>query len=83
MLGVTPVAIGGSLYSDAMGTAGTWSGTYLGMIDHNVTAIARALGGQAPEAGWRSTNSSVSFESNHGPIHRPEHSTNSPLSIHA
>ncbi|MEC8115353.1 MAG: zinc ABC transporter substrate-binding protein [Planctomycetota bacterium] len=59
-----PVAIGGSLYSDAMGTAGTWSGTYLGMIDHNVTAIARALGGQAPEAGWRSTNSSVSSESN-------------------
>ena len=58
------VSIGGSLYSDAMGDAGTWSGTYLGMIDHNVTAIARALGGKAPESGWRSTKSSPSSESN-------------------
>lgn len=49
------VTIGGSLYSDAMGDSGTWSGTYLGMIDHNVTTIARALGGEAPQGGWRST----------------------------
>lgn len=45
------VAIGGSLYSDAMGLPGTYEGTYLGMIDHNATTIARALGGTAPVAG--------------------------------
>lgn len=46
------LAIGGSLYSDAMGPTGTYEGTYLGMIDHNVTRIARALGGVAPERGF-------------------------------
>ena len=45
------VTIGGELFSDAMGRPGTYEGTYLGMIDHNVTTIARALGGQAPERG--------------------------------
>jgi manganese/zinc/iron transport system substrate-binding protein len=45
------VRIGGSLFSDAMGRAGTYEGTYIGMIDHNVTLITRALGGQAPETG--------------------------------
>ena len=45
------VKIGGSLFSDAMGTPGTYEGTYIGMIDHNVTTIARALGGDAPEKG--------------------------------
>jgi manganese/zinc/iron transport system substrate-binding protein len=45
------VVIGGELYSDAMGALGTYEGTYLGMIDHNVTTIARALGGQAPQGG--------------------------------
>ncbi len=45
------VAIGGTLYSDAMGQPGTYEGTYIGMIDHNVTTIARALGGNAPESG--------------------------------
>jgi manganese/zinc/iron transport system substrate-binding protein len=45
------VTIGGTLYSDAMGEPGTYEGTYLGMIDHNVTTIARALGGEAPERG--------------------------------
>jgi manganese/zinc/iron transport system substrate-binding protein len=45
------VAVGGELYSDAMGAPGTYEGTYLGMIDHNVTTIARALGGDAPETG--------------------------------
>ena len=45
------VRIGGSLYSDAMGPPGTYEGTYPGMIDHNVTAVARALGGQAPDRG--------------------------------
>lgn len=45
------VTIGGELFSDAMGEPGSYEGTYLGMIDHNVTTIARALGGTAPEAG--------------------------------
>lgn len=45
------VVIGAELFSDAMGRPGTYEGTYVGMIDHNVTAIARALGGQAPERG--------------------------------
>lgn len=45
------VKIGGELFSDAMGAAGTYEGTYVGMIDHNVTTIARALGGTAPEKG--------------------------------
>ncbi len=45
------VRIGGQLYSDAMGPAGTYEGTYIGMIDHNVTTIARALGGSASPSG--------------------------------
>lgn len=45
------VALGGELFSDAMGPEGTYEGTYLGMIDHNVTTIARALGGDAPLRG--------------------------------
>lgn len=45
------VAIGGELYSDAMGPDGSYEGTYIGMIDHNVTTITRALGGQAPAQG--------------------------------
>lgn len=47
------VTIGGSLFSDAMGQAGTYEGTYIGMIDHNVTLVTRALGGQAPERGMQ------------------------------
>jgi manganese/zinc/iron transport system substrate-binding protein len=47
------VIIGGELFSDAMGAAGTYEGTYEGMIDHNVTVIARALGGTAPAAGMQ------------------------------
>ena len=45
------VRIGGSLFSDAMGTPGTYRGTYVGMMDHNATLIARALGGEVPEKG--------------------------------
>lgn len=45
------VKIGGELFSDAMGNAGTYEGTYVGMIDHNLTIITRALGGDAPERG--------------------------------
>ncbi len=45
------VKIGGELFSDAMGKPGTYEGTYIGMIDHNVTIITRALGGEAPASG--------------------------------
>jgi len=41
------VVIGGSLFSDAMGAAGTPEGTYLGMVRHNVETIAGALAGSA------------------------------------
>lgn len=47
------VRVGGELFSDAMGAPGTYEGTYIGMIDHNVTTIARALGGEAPERGFQ------------------------------
>lgn len=47
------VTVGGELFSDAMGADGTYEGTYIGMIDHNVTTIARALGGDAPEGGMQ------------------------------
>ncbi len=45
------VRIGGELFSDAMGEPGTYEGTYLGMIDHNVTTIVGALGGDVPTGG--------------------------------
>ena len=50
--------IGAELYSDAMGDSGTYEGTYIGMMDHNATKIARALGGEAPEKGWQGKLSS-------------------------
>ena len=46
------VQIGGALYSDAMGRKGTYTGQYLGMFDHNITTIIRALGGKAPLRGF-------------------------------
>ena len=47
------VAVGGELFSDAMGQPGTYEGTYVGMLDHNITTVARALGGEAPERGFQ------------------------------
>jgi manganese/zinc/iron transport system substrate-binding protein len=37
------VAIGGELFSDAMGAAASEAGTYPGMVRHNVNAIVEAL----------------------------------------
>lgn len=37
------VAIGGTLYSDALGNAGTEEGTYIGMFRYNVNTIVNAL----------------------------------------
>ncbi|WP_268248462.1 metal ABC transporter solute-binding protein, Zn/Mn family [Halomonas urumqiensis] len=45
------VRIAGELYSDAMGQADTYRGTWLGMFDHNASLIAAALGGDVPEGG--------------------------------
>ena len=45
------VRIGGELFSDAMGAQNTYEGSYVGMIDHNITTIVRALGGEAPARG--------------------------------
>jgi manganese/zinc/iron transport system substrate-binding protein len=39
------VEIGGSLFSDAMGTEGTPEGTYVGMVRHNIDTIVEALAG--------------------------------------
>ncbi|WP_431133274.1 metal ABC transporter solute-binding protein, Zn/Mn family [Psychroserpens mesophilus] len=37
------VSIGGTLYSDALGTSGTAEGTYIGMFEYNVNTIVNAL----------------------------------------
>lgn len=47
------VKIGGELFSDAMGVDGTYEGTYVGMMDHNITVIADALGGEVPARGMQ------------------------------
>ncbi len=47
------VSLAAMLYSDAMGRAETYEGSYLGMLDANATHIARHLGGTAPEQGWQ------------------------------
>ncbi len=39
------VAIGGQLFSDAMGDPGTPDGTYVGMVRHNIDTIVSALSG--------------------------------------
>ena len=46
------VTIGGALFSDAMGTPGTYEGTYVGMIDHNATTVCTALGGTPAPRSW-------------------------------
>jgi len=44
------VTIGGELYSDSMGPAGSDTGTWRGMIIHDITTITTALGGTLPES---------------------------------
>ena len=56
------VKFGGELFSDAMGRTGTYEGTYIGMMDHNVTTMARALGGEAPPRGMQGKLSEVAGE---------------------
>lgn len=40
------IKIGGELYSDALGDAGTPAGTYTGMLRHNTDTLVNALAGQ-------------------------------------
>ena len=40
--------VGGELFSDAVGEAGTADGTYIGMIVHNTRTLTQALGGTPP-----------------------------------
>ncbi len=47
------VGVGGVLFSDAMGPLGEYTGTYIGMLDHNATTIGRALGGARNSGGWQ------------------------------
>lgn len=47
------VAKGGMLFSDAMGAEGTYEGTYIGMLDHNLTTATRALGGTVDAGGFQ------------------------------
>ena len=44
---------GEPLFSDAMGPPDSYEGSYIGMIDHNVTKIVRGLGGNAPKNGMQ------------------------------
>ncbi len=41
--------VGGELFSDAMGVAGTEEGTYIGMVKHNINTIVGALAGGAAD----------------------------------
>ncbi|MEW6443524.1 MAG: zinc ABC transporter substrate-binding protein [bacterium] len=43
------VDIGGQLYSDALGPAGTPEGTYTGMVRYNIETIVKALSRSAPD----------------------------------
>jgi manganese/zinc/iron transport system substrate-binding protein len=54
--------IGGELFSDAMGEAGSYEGTYMGMLDHNLTLVTRGLGGDAPAKGMNGKLSHASGE---------------------
>lgn len=43
------VRLGGSLFSDALGAPGTYRGGLVGMLDHNASTIAHALGAVHPD----------------------------------
>jgi len=44
---------GEPLLLDVAGAPGSYEGTYIGMMDHNLTTIARALGGSPPDGGMQ------------------------------
>ncbi len=47
------IVLGGTLLSDPMDAPGAYEGTYIGMMDYNITTIARGLGGSAPRGGMQ------------------------------
>src|SRR6056297_2760504 len=53
------IDLGGVLFSDAMGARGTYEGTYIGMLDHNITTVTRSLGGEAPVGGMNGSLTSA------------------------
>ena len=57
------VQVDEELFSDAMGPEGSYEGTYIGMLDHNITVVTRGLGGEAPEGGFRSWSPAVAVDS--------------------
>ncbi|MEL6105163.1 MAG: zinc ABC transporter substrate-binding protein [Planctomycetota bacterium] len=59
------VIVGGELFSDAMGSPGTYEGTYVGMLDHNLTTAARALGGKVDAGGFQGKLSEVADSATH------------------
>jgi manganese/zinc/iron transport system substrate-binding protein len=59
------VKSGKQLFSDAMGAQGTYRGTYVGMLDHNITTVAIELGGQADPGGFQGKL----IEGNPDPMH--------------
>jgi manganese/zinc/iron transport system substrate-binding protein len=42
------VVVGGELFSDSMGPAGTPEGTWHGMVEHDISVVTEALGGTLP-----------------------------------
>jgi manganese/zinc/iron transport system substrate-binding protein len=47
------VQLGAPLFSDALGAEGTYEGTYIGMIDWNITQMTTSLGGQVAPRPWQ------------------------------
>jgi manganese/zinc/iron transport system ATP- binding protein len=76
------VEVGGALFSDAMGDAGTAEGTYIGMLVANARAITEALGGTPPPlpaaldgwaAEWEGTQlSAIDPGGTAAPLHEPQ-----------
>ncbi len=64
------MVLGGILFSDPS-DAGTYEGTYIGMMDHNITAIARGLGGSAPRGGMQGKLSGALAQSRNAGANRP------------
>jgi manganese/zinc/iron transport system substrate-binding protein len=53
------VRLGGTLYSDATGPAGTATGTLIGMLVHNAETICLGLGGSLPPGGFAAWSAGV------------------------
>ena len=47
------VELGEPLLLDVAGAPGSYESTYIGMMDYNITTIARALGGSPPDGGMQ------------------------------